>query len=78
MDPVQHVMPGWEYHEPSVDCWCEPRLVGDGASGAVWSHDARVCNDGRSHQWSGRTGECIRCGASMPRVCIPDNVEWPL
>ena len=76
-DAVQHVMPGWEYHEPSPLCPCEPRYLRT-ASGILWSHDAKVCSDGREHQWSSRTGECIRCGQSMPHAVVPSTVAWPL
>lgn len=75
---VQHSMPGWESHDPSPTCWCEPRAVMLRGGDILWDHDAKVCNDGRDHQFVEETGECLRCGQTQPHAVVPNTVGWPL
>jgi hypothetical protein len=53
-----HVVPQWEQHEESPDCWCEP-LVSE--EGMLVVHYALRCLHGQAHAY--RDGECRRCGA---------------
>lgn len=67
MDAI-HVLPEWEDHIASFDCWCEPRVQLQ-PKGRIFIHDARTCSDGSSpHVFDGRL--CLHCGQRKPKVSV--------
>lgn len=70
-----HVIPDWERHEESVDCWCEPSIS---EGGRLITHHARRCKPRfRAHHWVWRTDpdnthlermECFNCGQPKKHV----------
>lgn len=57
MGEKQLIVPSWEKHELSADCFCEPTIE---SNGKLIIHHAKVCKGGERHQW--RRGKCRTCG----------------
>lgn len=79
-DDRLHVVPQWEEHENSPDCWCEPTIAEDG--NLVVHHAATCKRPFDVHHWVWKKdpdkpyverSECAHCG--QPRKHV--NQGWP-